>query len=334
MFTNAFIKEMTERNMKVCGLVTDGEFNTLRCRGSKRPTNVLQIRADVRTKVSKWGVEKMRNMLMPKRNMDNMETVTRNPAVSVEMLCSIRKALNEGILWIAAVRELRDMTVPVGYKRHTWSGKLLELAEDESEIDYLRSLLAQLEYSRIVREYDESGVPFRTYMYVPEFDGVTGDFFHDREDHNHILKRIASHVRDGRPPGLRLECLQEAMKSDATSLTFTALSGTRKQDVGDAERLLSASVAQFLEANGYEKEGRFFEVIHNWYLASDGGGLTQLERCRFNYQMLNLLLDDLMPWNKELYDFSTLEVNRYSITLLIRQRIGDTRFKKVKKTQL
>lgn len=30
----------------------------------------------------------------------------------------------------------------------------------------------------------------------------------------------------------------------------------------------------------------------------------------YNYKMLNFLLDDLMPWHHEIYDFSTLEVNR------------------------
>ena len=31
-----------------------------------------------------------------------------------------------------------------------------------------------------------------------------------------------------------------------------------------------------------------------------------------NYDLLNYLLDDLMAWHKECYDFSLLEVNRYA----------------------
>ena len=50
------------------------------------------------------------------------------------------------------------------------------------------SLLAQLEFKRIVCQYDEEGVPFRTYMYVPEKNESTGEVFQDREDHNHVLK--------------------------------------------------------------------------------------------------------------------------------------------------
>ena len=34
-------------------------------------------------------------------------------------------------------------------------------------------------------------------------------------------------------------------------------------------------------------------------------------RCKFNYNFLNLVLEELMPWFRETYDFSLLEVNRY-----------------------
>ena len=35
-------------------------------------------------------------------------------------------------------------------------------------------------------------------------------------------------------------------------------------------------------------------------------------RCKFNYKFLNIVLEELMPWYKETYDFSLLEVNRYT----------------------
>ena len=41
-------------------------------------------------------------------------------------------------------------------------------------------------------------------------------------------------------------------------------------------------------------------------------GLSECTRSRFNYHFLNLLLDELMPWHTETYDFSLLEVNRYA----------------------
>ena len=43
----------------------------------------------------------------------------------------------------------------------------------------------------------------------------------------------------------------------------------------------------------------------------DECGLSELQRCHYNYDFLNLVLDELMPWHKDIYDFSHLEVNRY-----------------------
>lgn len=52
----------------------------------------------------------------------------------------------------------------------------------------LRSILAQLEYRYQVCEWDNAGVPFRTYLYVPEKHPITGSEFHEREDFAHVLK--------------------------------------------------------------------------------------------------------------------------------------------------
>ena len=124
----------------VAGLVTDGEFNSLRSRGQCRPVNILQIRANVRTKMSKIGIEKLRNMLTPRSKSckshslqgyftvccaagaDCEQAVVSNPAVPPEMLSFIRRQLDCGILWIAVVRALRVSVIPAGYAKHTWSG--------------------------------------------------------------------------------------------------------------------------------------------------------------------------------------------------------------------
>ena len=44
--------------------------------------------------------------------------------------------------------------------------------------------------------------------------------------------------------------------------------------------------------------------------AFDKRGLTELQLCKFNYELLEMIPDELMPWYKEQYDFSLLEVNR------------------------
>ncbi|OWF45548.1 hypothetical protein KP79_PYT07067 [Mizuhopecten yessoensis] len=38
--------------------------------------------------------------------------------------------------------------------------------------------------------------------------------------------------------------------------------------------------------------------------------MGQLRRCKANYQMLNYILADLMPWYEENYDFTYIDVNR------------------------
>ncbi len=54
--------------------------------------------------------------------------------------------------------------------------------------DQLWSVLAQLDYTHTIRRWDKQGVPFCTHAYVPEKDPVTGNRFHEREDHAHLLK--------------------------------------------------------------------------------------------------------------------------------------------------
>ena len=61
---------------------------------------------------------------------------------------------------------------------------------------------------------------------------------------------------------------------------------------------------------GYKYEATFIETIGNWRRACDFCGLSELERWRCNYEFLNLILDELMPWHSEIYDFINLEVNR------------------------
>ena len=58
----------------------------------------------------------------------------------------------------------------------------------ETHQDKLRSILAQLEFSHQVVEYDKAGVPFRTHIY--EIHPITGSEYHEREDDAHVNKVI------------------------------------------------------------------------------------------------------------------------------------------------
>ena len=52
----------------------------------------------------------------------------------------------------------------------------------------LRSIVAQLLYQDQICNWESKGVPFQTHAYVPETDLTTQLEFHEREDHNHVLK--------------------------------------------------------------------------------------------------------------------------------------------------
>ena len=40
----------------------------------------------------------------------------------------------------------------------------------------------------MVDDFSKDGVNFRDHLYVPERDPRTNEFFHEREDHSHVLK--------------------------------------------------------------------------------------------------------------------------------------------------
>lgn len=110
-----------------------------------------------------------------------------------------------------------------------------------------------------------------------------------------------------------MERFEEAVHDSTSGLTYTALSGVRKQSVEDVERLFGEPLVSWMKNKGYSAEADYLQVIHNWRRASDERGLTDDQRSKFNVDLLNFILDDLMPWHKVdgLRDFSLLEVNRY-----------------------
>ena len=61
--------------------------------------------------------------------------------------------------------------------------------KSETDVEVLRSILAQLEFSWLVCDYDDRlGVPFRHRLYVPEIHPITKEPFCEREDEAHVLK--------------------------------------------------------------------------------------------------------------------------------------------------
>ena len=172
-------------------------------------------------------------------------------------------------------------------------------------------------YHYEVLEYIKNGVNFKEHLYVPEVDEITGEQLHEREDHNHVLKRITACTRAGSIPDVDLRAFVACLNAPNTGLTYSALTGQHKQLVPDCERMFSHGVLEFMEENGYKNEAKFVKLVRNWHKASDGHGLSEETSCNYNKDMLNYILEDWMPWHKDGKDYSVMDVNRYDTVVSI-----------------
>ena len=170
-------------------------------------------------------------------------------------------------------------------------------------------------HKKKVDTYCSQGVHFREYLDVPEVSEKTGEPQHEREDHNHVLKRITGSLRKGLIPNVNFKSFVKVIHDPHTGLTYTALIGKRKQSVGDAERLLSPAVVKWLRTNGFLNEAHLVEIVSNWHKATDGRGLSEEDRRKFNLNMLDYLLEDWMSWFCYNREYSTLDPNRYCTTI-------------------
>ena len=99
---------------------------------------------------------------------------------------------NDGLTLEDSITFLRQSLVPAGYQPYSF-----KVDTQENLTDKLKSLVATYRYRHRVAELKHQGVDFSTYLYIPEVNPVTGEVFHEREDHCHILKRIWKHTREG-----------------------------------------------------------------------------------------------------------------------------------------
>ena len=97
---------------------------------------------------------------------------------------------------------------------------------------------------------------------------------------------------------------------EVVELTYSALTGIRKQSVEDVECLFGPGVISFMEKHGYDAEAEIVKTVRNWRRAMDERGLSEEQRRQFCDDFLNFILHDWMPWHREVKDFSVLEVNR------------------------
>ena len=213
---------------------------------------------------------------------------TKMPNSVINKLAKLR---TEGNTLDEALTMLRSECVPHGYKPKNWRQKSAE----ETTTEKMRSLVLTYLFRAKVESLKLLGRDFSKSLYVPEVDPTTGDTIHARADHNHLLKRIAFHTRQGDNNKIDLRKWEEAMKDSSTDLNLPALLGERKQSTADAEKFLSHAVAKFFKQKGYVNEAAYVCTIVCWHESTDGRGLTQGERKKANLDMLNILLDEWMP---------------------------------------
>ena len=225
-----------------------------------------------------------------------------DPAIPSDVINLLHNLREDGLNLFEALKCIRMSLVPDGYEPYPSRNGVEECQED-----MIKSIVATYQFRDAVSKYVSEGIDFSTYIYIPEIDEVTGEGFHGREDHSHILKRIWKHTREEGPPVTNLQGFDDAMRDPNTGLTLAALTDERKQSVRDAERLLSYLVGKFLSENGYEREGEYVNIVAGWHEAADGRGLSELERCKKKYAMLNMILDDWMPWHKTTPNFATIK---------------------------
>ena len=58
----------------------------------------------------------------------------------------------------------------------------------------LSSILAQFEYTSVVKQYCVDGIPFDKHLHVPEIHKLTGEVFCQREDEGHLFKVNYMHI--------------------------------------------------------------------------------------------------------------------------------------------
>lgn len=148
----------------------------------------------------------------------------------------------------------------------------------ERTSDVLKSILAIYLFREKVRKMKESGVDFSKNLLVPEIDPMTGESINQREDHNHLLKRIIACLREGVIPGVDLCHFRDALHDPGSGLTYEAVTGKNKQSVPDREKMISPGVLSFMESNYHHEEAKVIRLLHNWHKAVDGRGLIEEER--------------------------------------------------------
>lgn len=174
-----------------------------------------------------------------------------NSDISVSVIHELDQILASGLSLEDAITNLRGSLVPPGYTPYPFRSNTTE-----SRLHKLRSTVATYAFRKRVAELKLQGV-------VPAMRLV----HHDRADHNHLLKRIAEHLRNGGYSALNCESFSDVLADPLSGLTHAALVGKRTQSAKDAERLLSYHVVNSLKKLGYNLGASYIRTIARWHEA-------------------------------------------------------------------
>ena len=176
----------------------------MRSQGYTRPLSILKIRSDVRSKFARLFKRKMMTMLTPKRKVLRMLFYVHVRIYAWFVLQSHQMGellLRSHNLLLVNQYSLRFFS----YLHKVYNGvtsspvldprqSLVDMSTvlEETDIDRLRSIVAQMDFQYRVRQYDNRGIEFRTYLHAPEIHPVSGSVFLEREE-GHVLK-VCIHV--------------------------------------------------------------------------------------------------------------------------------------------
>ena len=168
-----------------------------------------------------------------------------NNDIPVSVICDLDELLTSGLTLEDAVMNLRGSLIPPGHEPYPFRTN-----KTGSLLDKLRSVVVIYTFCKRVKELKEQvlishlTIMCQRLIQLQVLYTMSGD-------HNHLLKRIAQHVRDGHYNDLNYEAFSDVLADPLSGLTHTALVGKRKQSVKGAERLLSYHMVRSLERHGH-----------------------------------------------------------------------------------
>ena len=247
--TDARVRELRDEvrnviislNMTVVGFVTDGEWHSIRTQGSERAVSIIQLLMDARKEAGSIRVNQIKKYL----KINPLTNQPHHHAVPIEDVIWLHDFMNNGrpgevIGFDRSIHILKRKQFPFFYDPYPWIN-----GTADNTTGCLKSLMAQYIFRNKVNQWKNVGVDFVHYPCFPEFDERIGEFFHEREDHGHLLKRFTNSFREGDMDDIDLRFFVDALNYPRTGSTKQALTGERKQSIPDCERVFSLGVLNY-----------------------------------------------------------------------------------------